>query len=301
MIDRIICGWRVRSALPLPETLPWPGTDHPADIEIRAGTVLTRVAERGAAPPYMEVAPDGRLLVVASPACRFLVTADTVVVDTHLPPESADWRACLLGPVLATICYLRGALPVHASCLRVGHRTIAIAGKSGAGKSSLAAALALRGHTLVTDDVCACSGLAARPVVLPTYPALKLSRESLKALGIASEDLVPIGPDFEKLQWLRPMGFDPEPVGLDGAYLIEDAQEGAADEIVVTDGAEAFTRLSTEIYQPPIGRLLLEEAAFFGMATQLAAAITIRRLIRRLDLNRLDALAAMIEDDVLRT
>jgi hypothetical protein len=245
------------------------------------------------------LAPDGRLLVDASPVCRFLVMPDSVVVDTHLAPEAPDWRACLLGPVLAVICYLRGVLPLHACCLRVGSHTIAIAGKSGAGKSSLAAALALRGHTLISDDICACSDLPARALILPTYPALKLSRDSLKALGIASEGLVPIGPDFQKFQLLRPQGFDPNPVGLNKVYLIEDALEGTKDEIVATGGAEAFTRLSTEIYRPPIGRLLLEKAAFFVMVTQLAAAITVRRLVRRSDMTRLEALAAMIEDDVM--
>ena len=301
MTDRIICGWRVRSALPLPETLPWPGADDPVDIDIRRGAVPKQVGQRNADVSYIEVAHDGRLLVDASPVCRFLVTRDSVVVDTRLAPEATDWRAYLLGPVLAVICYLRGVLPVHACCVRVGRRTVAIAGKSGAGKSSLAAALALRGHRLISDDICACFGLPTQALVLPTYPALKLSRETLQALCVGSDSLAPIGPDFEKFQWLRAQGFDPTPVALNTVYLIEDAGEGARDEIVVTDGAEAFTRLSTEIYRPPIGRLLLAKTAFFAMATQLTAAITVRRLIRRSDLSRLKALAAMIEDDAMRT
>lgn len=298
MTDRVICGWRVRSMLPLPETVPWRGPDRPVDISISQGTVPARVGERTADLPYIESAPDGRLLVDASPIGRFLVTPESIIVDTSSPPDAQEWRACLLGPVLAVICYLRGALPLHACALRVGGRIIAVAGRSGAGKSTIAAALSWRGHPLITDDICACTQNDGRPFVLPTYPAIKLDHASLRALGVASGDLTPIGPDFEKVQVIRPKGFDPAPAPLEVVYLIEDAPDGADDAIVATSGAEGFERLSAEIYRPPIGRLLLAKPAFFAMATRLATQITIRRLIRRPDLRRLQALAAAIESDV---
>lgn len=297
MIDRVICGWRVRSLLPLPETMPWSGPDRPVDVEIRPGAVPDRLGPRSADLPYIEAAPDGRLLVDVMPIGRFLVTPDCVVVDTTFARDAPEWRAFLLGPVLAVLCYLRGALPLHAAALRVGDRTIALAGRSGSGKSTLAAALSGRGHALITDDICACVGLSESPLLLPTYPALKLSRVSLDALGIDPTNLVAIGPDFEKRQVIRPQGFNPAPVALDAVYLIEDAPEGAADEIVPTTGADAFTRLSAEIYRPPIGRLLLTKPTFFGMATRLATEVATRRLLRRPDFTRLQTLMDMIEAD----
>jgi hypothetical protein len=300
MNDRMICGWRVRSALPLPETAPWAGHDVPVDIEIYRGSVPSRLGERTVEVPYIETAPDGRLLVDATPTARFVVTSDRIVVDTPFPPEAPEWRACLLGPVLAVICYLRGALPLHACALKVGARVIAIAGRSGAGKSTFAAALSCRGHALITDDICACTGLHGRPCVLPTYPAIKLSSASLGSLGIESHDLAPIGPDFEKVQVLRPEGFDPTPVPLEIVYLIEDAAEGVDDMIIPANGAEGFQRLSAEIYRPPVGRLLLAKPAFFTMATELATQVAIRRLVRRPDFSRLNALIETIEADATR-
>src|SRR5437879_5551484 len=84
LTDRVICGWRVRSTLPLPETAPWRGADCPPDIEVRRGAVPARLGERTAELNYIETAPDGRLLVDATPIGRFLVTPDCVVVDTPL-------------------------------------------------------------------------------------------------------------------------------------------------------------------------------------------------------------------------
>jgi hypothetical protein len=48
MIDRVICGWRVRSEFPLPDTAPWTGPDSPIDIEIVAGAVTNRAGESAA-------------------------------------------------------------------------------------------------------------------------------------------------------------------------------------------------------------------------------------------------------------
>src|ERR1051326_5638155 len=298
MTDRVICGWRGRSALPLPETVPWRAPHQPIDIVIRPGAIPARLGERTADLPYIEVAADGRLLVDASPIGRFLVTSECIVVDTALPTDAQEWRACLLGPVLAVICYLRGALPLHACALRVAGRVIAVAGRSRAGKSTIAAALSLRGHPLVTDDICACIQRSGRPFVLPTYPSIKMDHASLQALGITHRDLIPIGPDFEKVQLIRPQGFDPAPPPLGIVYLIEDAADGDPDSIIEASGAEGFARLSAEIYRPPIGPLLLAKPAFFAMATQLATQVTIRRLIRRPDFGRLRSLARAIESDV---
>ena len=300
MTDRVICGWRVRSEFPLPETVPWTGPDSPVDVTIVSGVVPARLGERAAELPYMEAAPDGRLLIDAAPIVRFLVTRDRVVVETSLAADAPEWRASLLGPVLAIICYLRGALPLHASALRIGHRVAAIAGRSGAGKSTLAAALARRGHTLITDDICACIGLPGPPLVLPSYPGMKLSLASLEALHIETRGLQPIGPDFEKVQWTAPIGFDPAPVALDRVYILEDTTQGSVDEIIPANGAEGFQRLSAEIYRPPMGRLLLAKPRFFAMATELARQVSIRRLVRRRDLRALDSVVAVIETDLAR-
>lgn len=71
-------------------------------------------------------------------------------------PSSAsleDTCTYLAGPVLSLLLRIRGELAFHASAVQVGDRAIAFAGPHGAGKSTLAAALAAAGCPLVTDDV----------------------------------------------------------------------------------------------------------------------------------------------------
>ena len=57
----------------------------------------------------------------------------------------AGGRRCIpLGPVFAFVLRLRGAVTFHASAVRIGD-AVAFLGPQGAGKSTTAAALALRG------------------------------------------------------------------------------------------------------------------------------------------------------------
>jgi len=297
--DRIICGWRVRSALPLPETLPWPRSELAVDIEIRQGRVPERVGESTHDLPYIQAAPDGSLLLDAMPVARFLVRPGRVVVDSSLPPDSADLRVRLLGPVLGILCYLRGLLPLHACAVRIGTRTIAIAGPSCAGKSTLVGALLRRGHTLITDDICAIAYSSVSPLVFPSFPALKLAPDSLKTLDIDSNGLTHVWLDTDKFLVPVSDGFDPAPSILETLYLLEDAPEDIADAIIAINGAEAFQQLSGTFYRPEIGRLLFAKAALFGMAAGLAANVAVRRLVRSSGLARLDEIAKLIEADAM--
>ena len=270
MTDRVICGWRVRSKLPLPETAPWRGLPRAVDITIDVGRLPTPVGKGAGDLPFIEAGPEGGLVVNATPVARFLVTPNSVIVDSSHWAGASDWRALLLGPVLGALCYFRGFLPLHASALRIEGRTVAIAGASCAGKSTLAAALMRRGHAFVTDDICAMMCSAQGTSVLPSFPALRLSRDSMRILGMDPTRLPRVMHDVEKFVVPANAGYDPAPSRLEAVYLIEDATEEAeSDGIVPLEGATAFVRLCGILYRPMFGRLLLRQSALFEMTTQL--------------------------------
>ena len=71
-------------------------------------------------------------------------------------PSSAsldDTCTYLSGPILGLVLRLRGSLAFHASAVQFGDAAAGFVGRHGAGKSTLAAALAARGGAIVTDDV----------------------------------------------------------------------------------------------------------------------------------------------------
>jgi hypothetical protein len=93
----------------------------------------------------------------------------------------------LLGAVLADVLLSLGQLPLHASAVQVDGGVAALVGKSGQGKSTLAAALEAQGAQIHSDDL-----LAVQPANLLVHYGLgrvKLNPDVLSQLGDAPASL----------------------------------------------------------------------------------------------------------------
>jgi hypothetical protein len=97
-------------------------------------------------------------------------------------------RHLLLDQTLPLVLSQHVDLVLHASAVHIdGVGTVGFAGRAGCGKSTLAAALGLRGHAVVADDTLVITRVAGRPTVLPGYPGLRLWRDAVQELGLTSE------------------------------------------------------------------------------------------------------------------
>ena len=78
---------------------------------------------------------------------------------------------------------------LHASAVAVGGDAIALLGGLGRGKSTMAAALHVRAHQMVADDLTAIQMDSAYPTVLPAFAQFKLWPDAVTALGDSLETL----------------------------------------------------------------------------------------------------------------
>ena len=299
--DHVLCGWRVRSQLKLPEARSWDGDDRPPDITIRLGAApdVPNPIREGR-PGLARIGRSGDCSLEAAGVARYLVTAGgEVVVEPRDDADEVMLRAWLLGPVLGILCHQRGLFPLHASCVRIAGHAVALTGRPGAGKSTLAAALVQRGHGLVSDDVCAIDVAASGgPTVLPSFPRLKLWEDAMARLGIAAEG-VPRGPsDRPKFHFCQPGPFDLSPARLRAIYLLDRMPRGGSDAIRPERGAHAAHALATEIFRPGIGFRLASKAAVLDAAMRIASAVPVMRMPLRPDEEPLGATAARIEADL---
>ncbi len=300
VMDYLMCGWRVRSELPLPELLPWRGDDRAPDLDIRLGAVPDpeRPVE---VTPFLRIGDDGLCRLAIDAVARYLVRdGRSVTVELHTDPQSLEIRVFLLGSVLGFICHQRGLFPLHASCVALGGGAVAMAGASGAGKSTLAATLARRGHALLADDVCVIDPAAAGgPAVLPTFPRVKLWGDSLDALAIPPDalDRNRAGQDKYHYRFAEPGAFTAEAVPLSAVYLLEEARPPHAEGVEPLNGFAAVTALGTQVYRRNAALRLGREPALFRAAAAVAAAAPLRRLIRRKDFGDLERGARMLEED----
>jgi len=109
---------------------------------------------------------------------------DGALVRIQLEPgaDPAGAADMITGRLLTVIAYQRGVLPLHAGAVEAGTGLVAFAGPTGAGKSTLTAAMTARGLPLAADDVLATQAGDQPPAAGGTH-RMKLSAASLAALG----------------------------------------------------------------------------------------------------------------------
>ncbi len=115
---------------------------------------------------------------------NFLIRNGNEVIVEPLPDvDDRILRPCILGSAMSVILQQRGFLVLHASAVVMQGEAIAFLGASGAGKSTTASAFMKHGYSVITDDVLAIQFKDGIPVVIPSYPFIKLLPDAVVALG----------------------------------------------------------------------------------------------------------------------
>lgn len=150
-----------------------------------------------------------------------------------VPGPHWRWQRYLVGQVLPFVAVLQGLEVFHASLVADGGAGMAFLGPSRSGKSSVAAALALRGRRFLADDVVAIDAESAGANPAPRAHAgfgLTSLRHDV-ARGFGRDALARLGPivgsDDEAIRIA--VTVDPAPVRISSLYFLErDGGRGGA-------------------------------------------------------------------------
>ena len=99
--------------------------------------------------------------------------------------------------MLAFILRLRGLVPLHASAVVVQDHAVLFAGAGGAGKSSFAAAFAILGYPVLSDDIVVISDSGGCVLAHPSHARLSMWPDSASSL-FATESLPAHSPIYAK-------------------------------------------------------------------------------------------------------
>ncbi len=121
------------------------------------------------------------------------------VWGTYQSPLAAeDMATYFLGPVLGFVLRRRNLTCLHASSVEILGRAVCFCGDAGFGKSTTAAALALRGLPVLAEDIVALAESGGEFRAVPGYPRVCLWPESV-AMLLGREDALPqLTPVWEK-------------------------------------------------------------------------------------------------------
>jgi hypothetical protein len=171
----------------------------------------------------LQIAADGTALARFGDIGHFLIERDTVTCDLCVQPDAPELVPVVFGNILASICWRRGQLALHGSAVAIDGRAVLLLGRIATGKSVLAAALAQRGHVLLSDEV----ATVANGQCLPSGAPLQLADDALAAAGIDPAGL-PLYANFSlpKRHWMLGPAPEPRPYPVAAVFCLE---KGEAD------------------------------------------------------------------------
>ena len=116
-------------------------------------------------------ATNGKLLLVVPDIAKYLIShGDTVIIDHHPDADDDELRLFLLGSAIGALLHQRDFLVLHANAIVVDGGAVLFMGKSGVGKSTLAAAFNQLGYPIAADDICAIDAGKEQPLLYPGFP-----------------------------------------------------------------------------------------------------------------------------------
>lgn len=243
-----------------------------------------------------QAAPDSFLLDLPGVARYLVQSGSTVTVD---PAEGENYgrveRFFQMTP-LAALLYQRNVLAFHAAAVADNRGAILLAGDSGAGKSSLLAALVERGWTMLADELSVVTGdTEGHLFVQPMFPEVALRPYVLEKMGISAEHLLPADANRLLLAW--PDHFAEAAQPLRAVYWLGTHGQ---DEIEMTEvsGSARFQTLGMLLYNSHVADVLMNRVAYMSCATMVARSASIYSIKRPRGVWSVDKLADIIGNEL---
>lgn len=236
-----------------------------------------------------------------SDGTRFVVDgAAAHVWGTFQPPLTAeDLATYFLGPVLGFVLRRRNITCLHASSVEIHSHAVCFCGDAGFGKSTTAAALALRGLPVVAEDIVALEESGGEFRAIPGYPRVCLWPESVSSLFGRPDALPQLTPVWEK-RYLELDGHRAKfseanlPLGL--LYLFAPRSDHDAPRIEKLSAREALLELVQNTYMNWV--LNREQRAHeFDTLCRLIQRVPVRRIVPHTRPEKIGVLCDLIERD----
>lgn len=237
-----------------------------------------------------------------SDGMRFVVDgAVPRIWSTYPPPLTPeDLATYFLGPVMGFLLRQRHTTSLHASCVQISGQGIAFSGEAGFGKSTTAAALALRGYPVLSEDIVPLKRNAEQFLVVPGYPRICLWPDSVANLLGTAQALPQLTAVWEK-RFLALDGtrakFCAKEIPLGAIYIF--APRLASDDAPSVKPVSPREALLDLVQNTYMNWLLDREmrAVEFDFLAELVKRVPVRRMVPHADAKKIGDLCHLIVSD----
>ena len=287
-------GLQIDSEVPLPGLLP--GSNRPAEVSVRFGSVPTELPDPLRKYTYFEARPGAFLLRVPKVG-RYLVIEGRNIVIERLPDYSEELlRIFLLGSAFGSLLHQRRLLVMHASSVQTTSGAVLFVGPSGHGKSTVLAALARRGYAMLADDVTAVSvDSPSGPLAFASFPRQRLGPDVAAGLGYEVETLTRVENSDKYLAPVASFCGDSLPVY---AVYALNVDETSSISVEAVDRLERFAVISANTYRYEFLEGLGLREMHFRATARLAGAVHVGRIKRPASSFLLDQMVDRLEEEL---
>lgn len=253
-------------------------------------SILSKAKARG----VLWQAASGRFFLNVPNVASYLVTAGNSITIDPAPdvlPSVLQHQMEMLP--LAALSYQQGLLAFHAATVANVHGAVLITGDSGTGKSTLLAALSLRGWQVLADDL-TIIGLneQGHPFVYPTSSGISLWPDSLKLLGINSASFPRIDANRHKFTPSVRKFCAPQPLRAIFRLSVHSKSVVETEELPVN---VRFRALGSYLYNSHVADALCDRIAYLRCMATIAESVSITIMRRPRGLWSVEALSDIIE------
>lgn len=219
-----------------------------------------------------------------------------------MPCKNVDPRSLslfLAGSAVSVALTLKGRYVFHGNAAKLGESCVIVTGASGAGKSTVANAFLNAKIPLLTDDVCVIDTRQNPPILYPSYPSLKLWKQTLEDLNIPYENSKKISDHLDK--YYLPMNdlFWAEPLPISHIFLLEKNADISDVQVQPLSNTAFFEQLILNAHRFFYIKQLNMTKAQFTWASVLSQTVKGAKLIRPDSKMVADQIVSLIQEGVL--
>ncbi|MBF8275275.1 MAG: HPr kinase [Candidatus Brocadiaceae bacterium] len=295
-------GLHFASELPFSEFFAEDKSHSDVDVAIHCGeTPIHLPASRQLQQPYQywEGKTGECLLTVQDVARYYIVNGNSITIQPN-PHAHPDYlRLFLFGSAFGALLHQRGYLPLHGSAVQMPDgRAAVFLGKPGAGKSTLAAALCLRGHTPLSDDISPLRKDAGGALwMYPGLPQHKLGQKLLTELCLDPATTRKVRPGVEKY-FLSMVGSGLMPAPLGMLYELKPSDTTKVEmDIMPFQNITQLEIVTRHTYRAGLALQLGQNANYLPLLGAVANRVPITRIKRPRETWSLPACVERIEAD----
>ncbi len=262
------------------------------DISIRLGQIRVESKQDHLPIPFLKLNTQDVIFAVPSVAKYRVYAGREIIIDPEPGADNLLLQGYIVGAAMAILLNQRGRLVLHASAVNVFGKGVAFLGASGAGKSSIAAGLMMRGHSLLVDDLVSIDIKTDTAVIYPGFPQLKISKDLAESLDNRDTQLEYMDDLDEKQNYRLMNRFHQDSIEVKQIYVLE-LSEG--DQLEIQELPLQQSVIELVRYSMPTSIAQYDKVANFNKCVKLAELTDIYRLVRPLSLELIAHAAAKIE------